>query len=295
MKMNMEKLKSLRAFQKMERGEKRETPQDKRRDGLIRKMFRAVFIIVFILIVGGTGGIIVDRFGLPYLLVKFPELNKYEFLKSVNERTITIEKTVETKISEDRAVVEAIKKVAPSVVSITFSSKETGDSGEQKIGFILTSDGLVFAKTDRLAEEKNDVVKIKFQDNSVLEARQISFDKLNGAAIFKVEADNLPMVTFGDSGKLELGEKIIALGDGIVADALVSQIINDYPSIASPEKTNINPAVQKKIIITKNIPQNIFGAPLINIKGEIVGISEKENLIIPINEIRSFIDEVLGK
>ena len=291
----MEKLKSLRAFQKMERGEKRETPQIKQRGSLIRKMFRAAFIVIFILTVGGAGGIIIDRFGLPYLLVKFPELNKYEFLKSVNERTITIEKTVETKISEDRAVVEAIKKVAPSVVSIIFSSKETGINGGQKTGFILTSDGLVFAKTDSLAEEKNDVVKIKFQDNSVLEARQISFNKLNGAAIFKVKADNLPMATFGDSGKLELGEKIIALGNGVIADSLVSQIIKDYPSIASPEKNNAKPAVQKKIIITKNIPQNLSGAPLINVKGEIIGISEKEDLIIPISEIRSFIDEVLER
>ena len=288
----MNKLKSLRALQKIRREEKEENLPKVKRRRLPRRIFCFVALIIFTLAVGGTGGIILDRFGLPYLLVQFPELNKYEFLKSANERTIIIEKTIETKISSDRAEIEAIKKITPSLVTAAFFYKEaendkdinfSGGGVNNKTGFIFTSDGLIIAKMDR-PPGKNELVKIKFQDGKILAARWIGFDKSNGSAILKVEDNNLPMITFNGSSPLELGEKLIAVSDEAVVDASISQIVSDH-----------SPAAQKRIIITRELPQNFCGVPLINIKGEIVGISEKENLIIPIDEVRNFVDEVLKK
>ena len=288
----MKKLKSLRAFQKIKREENKILPLAERRGKLPRKIFCFIVLLTFTLTVGGTGGVILDRFGLPYLLVQFPELNKYEFLKSAGERTIIIEKTVETKISSDQAEIEAIKKIAPSLATAAFFyEKAENDKGidfknssvDNKTGFIFTSDGLIVVKMDR-SPGKNELVKIKLQDGKILGAEWVGFDKLNGIAVLKVEDNNLPMVTFNGSSPLELGEKLIAVGEEIIMDASVSQIIGDY-----------SPAAQKRIVITKNLPQNFYGAPLINIKGEIIGISEKENLVIPIGKIREFVDGVLEK
>lgn len=300
--MNKFRLKSLRAFQKIDQIKKREDEkigQNKYSARMLKKIFRAVAIIIFTLVIGGTGGIIIDRYGLPHLLVQFPELNRYEFLKNVNERTVTIEKTVETKISEDQATIEAIKKIMPSVVTATFSSKIKSDepknkdinfpASDEKIGFILTSDGIVISKTDRPLK-KDETVRIKFQNNIILDAQWINFDRLTGIAVFKVNADNLPMVTFGDSDSLELGEKLIAANNKAIMDGLVSQF-EFLVSDAEKNKTN----AQKVILITKKLPDNFYGAPLINIKGEVVGISQGENLVIPINKIKEFIDKVLSE
>ena len=295
----MKELKSLRALQKIKRDDKKLSPAKRR--GLPRKLFRFIVLVIFTLIVGGMGGIILDRFGLPYLSVRFPELNKYEFLKSVGERTIIIEKTVETKISADRARVEAIKKITPSLATAAFFNKEIKNGeivdflngNNKKTGFIFTSDGLIIAKMDR-PPKKNEIVKIKFLDGKILDARWIGFDKSSGVAVLKTEYNNLSVVTFADSDNLELGEELIAVSGEMIMDASVSQIANDY-SFAVNLKEENNSAAQKRILLTKNLSQNFYGTPLINIKGEIIGISEKENLVIPINGIRDFIDEMLKK
>ncbi len=300
--MNKFKLKSLRAFQKINQIEKKEGEkigQNKYSTRLLKKISRVTAIIIFTLVVGGTGGIIIDRYGLPHLLVQFPELNKYEFLKNVNERTVIIEKTIETKISEDRATVETVKKIMPSIVTVTFSSKTKSDAIEnkavnlptdnKKIGFILTSDGMIISKTDKLPK-KDEIIKIKLQNNIILDAQWIDFDNLTGIAILKVTADNLPMVTFGNSDSIELGEKLIATNDKAIMDGLVSQF-EFLVSDAENNKTN----AQKIILLTKKFPNDFDGAPLINIKGEVIGISQRENLVIPINKIKEFIDKVLSE
>ncbi len=286
----MKELKSLRAFQKIEKDKKKLS--EIKRHKLSRKISCFAALIIFTAVIGGTGGIILDRFGLPYLLVRFPELNKYGFLKSANEQTIIIEKTVETKISGEQAEIAAIKKVSPSLVSVVFLNEAIKDNknidfsnsnANKKIGFIFTSDGLVIAKTDR-QRQKNELIKIKFRDGKILGAQSVGFDKSSGIAVLKVEDNNLPMVTFANFDNLELGEKLIAVSDNMIMDTSVSQITSGYFS-ANP----------KRIIITKNLSQIFYGVPLINIKGEIVGISEKENLVIPINELREFVDGVLEK
>ena len=286
----MKELKSLRAFQKIEKDKKKLS--EIKRHKLSRKISCFAALIIFTAVIGGTGGIILDRFGLPYLLVRFPELNKYGFLKSANEQTIIIEKTVETKISGEQAEIAAIKKVSPSLVSVVFLNEAIKDNknidfsnsnANKKIGFIFTSDGLVIAKTDR-QRQKNELIKIKFRDGKILGAQWVGFDKSSGIAVLKVEDNNLPMVTFANFDNLELGEKLIAVSDNMIMDTSVSQITSGYFS-ANP----------KRIIITKNLSQIFYGVPLINIKGEIVGISEKENLVIPINELREFVDGVLEK
>ena len=142
--------------------------------------------------------------------------------------------------------------------------------------------------------KKNEIVKIKFLDGKILDARWIGFDKSSGVAVLKTEYNNLSVVTFADSDNLELGEELIAVSGEMIMDASVSQIANDY-SFAVNLKEENNSAAQKRILLTKNLSQIFYGTPLINIKGEIVGISEKENLAIPINGIRDFVDEMLKK
>jgi len=293
----MKKLKSLRALQEIKRDKKKE-PSPNKHHNLSRKIFRFIVVVVFTLIVGGMGGIILDRFGLPYLLVRFPELNKYEFIKSANERTIIIEKTVETKISSDQAEIRAIKKVIPSLATIVFLNEKNEndkniDFSDSKTGFIFTNDGLIVVKTDRPPAE-NEIIKVKFHNGKILEAQWVSFNKSNGIAILKVKDNDLPAVTFGDFNDLELGEKLIAVRDEAIMDVSVSQIISNYsPAAGSEEKSGA--VSQKRIVITKNLSQNFYGTPLIDIKGEITGISEGKNLVIPISEIRDFVNKILEK
>ena len=63
-----------------------------------RKLINFIVLFIFVLVIGGAGGILIDRFAIPYLLVNYPQLNQYEFLKRVNERTTIVEITKEVTV-----------------------------------------------------------------------------------------------------------------------------------------------------------------------------------------------------
>ena len=132
-----------------------------------------------------------------------------------------------------------------------------------------------------------------------------SKEELNELAIIKIEQVNLPVVTFADSDNLELGEKLIIFNSSVVTD-IVSKLIDDYPislktnaSESESEEENESEEeieeiiIQKRIKIVNVLNDSFDKAPVINLKGEIIGLSQTGNLLIPMNEINKFIDEVL--
>jgi len=263
-----------------------------KRINVISKM---ILSILFILIVGGIGGIVIDRFALPYLLFKYPDLNRYEFLKKVNEGTTVLEVTKEIKISPDEAVVEAIKKVSPSVVEIMEFSSEGSSSFYKGAGIILTSDGYIITSTDNITpkkidsdEEDRNIIKIKLKTEKIYETKLIKIDLLTGLAIIKIEENNLPVVALSNSENLKLGETIIVIDSAVVTD-IVSKFINDYSLAATTED---EPILQKRIKTVNSLKNSFDGAPVLNTRGEIIGISQSGELFIPTNEVEDFIDNM---
>jgi len=260
-------------------------------------VLKTVFSIIFIFIIGGVGGIIIDRFTLPYLLVKYPELNQYEFLRRVTEGTTIIEVTKEIKISEDGAVIEAIKKVSPSVVEIIESSSKINDSSYKGAGIILTSDGYIITSIANITPEKkdsdeeNNIIKIKIKNGKTYETELVKIDLSTGLAIVKIQENNLPVIALSNSENLALGEKVIIIDSAVITD-IVSKLIDDYA--VDTAKTD-KPVLQKRIKIINSLKSSFNGSPVINTKGEIIGISQSGNLFIPTNEVQDFINSAMNK
>ncbi len=260
----------------------------------IKKATSFIIFSVFVLVMGGIGGILIDRFALPYLFVKYPDLNQYEFLKPINERTTVVEVIKEVRISEEKAVVEAIKKARSSIVEIAEMSDEDNDPVYKNSGIILTNDGLIITSLKNVDNEEKSA-RVKLHNGETYPAELVYEDKFNELAIIKIDQANLPVVTFADSDNLELGERLIILNGSVVTD-IVSKLIDDYVvSIENngDEDEEIKSVVQKRIKIMDILDDSFDKAPAINLKGEIVGLSQTGDLVIPINEIEKFIDEVL--
>jgi len=85
------------------------------------------------------------------------------------------------------------------------------------------------------------------------------------------------VIPLANSDDLELGERLILIDDSIAID-IVSKFINDY---TSPLDKNESPRIQERIMIMKTLSDSYNGATVINVKGEIVGISEGGDLFIP--------------
>ena len=259
----------------------------------IKIILRSIFFIVFVLLVGGAGGILMDRIALPSLLVKYPELNHYEFLKRINERTIIIEKTEEIKISEDKAIPEAIKKVSPSVVEILEFSEDTDTSIYKGSGIILTSDGLIITSIENITIEKNDseeenaeanTIKVKLKTEKTYDTELVKIDLPTNLAIIKIEETDLPVIALSNSENLELGEKVIIIDSSVVTD-IVSKFIDDHD----------REEITKRVKIINSLKSSFNGSPVINVKGEIIGISQSGNLFIPTNEITRFIETAMNE
>ena len=286
------------------KNETKELEEERYQPRRIKKVMNFIALLIFVLVIGGTGGILIDRFALPYLFVKYPDLNQYEFLKPINERTTVVEVIKEIRISEEKAVIEAIKKSRPSIVEVTEIVKGKENPAFKNSGIILTNDGLIITSAKNINGERKNI-QVKLSNGEVYPAELVYEEELNELAIIKIEQVNLPVVTFADSDNLELGEKLIIFNSSVVTD-IVSKLIDDYPislktnaSESESEEENESEEeieeiiIQKRIKIVNVLNDSFDKAPVINLKGEIIGLSQTGNLLIPMNEINKFIDEVL--
>jgi len=278
--------------------------------GKFKCLIKIVMLTIFVLIFSGIGGIGADRFALPYLIAKYPQLNQYEFVKNINTGTTVVRVTENVNITEDKAIVDAIKKVSPSIVRISKNSAtQNSEYSYAGNGIVLTSNGYIVTSSKiisgenetgtvdpkTLKKESADTKKteisynVTLSDGNTVNASIVSTDMISGLAIIKIEGNNLPVIPLADSDTLELGERLILIDDSIAID-IVSKFINDY---RSPLDESKDPKSQKRIMIMKKLEDSYKGATVINIKGEIVGISEGGDLFIPTNSLKDFIKTVI--
>ncbi|MEO6361947.1 MAG: Do family serine endopeptidase [Caldimonas sp.] len=133
-------------------------------------------------------------------------------------------------------------------------------------GFILNADGFVMTNAHVIdgAEE----VIVTLADKREFKARTIGADKRSDVALIKIEASGLPTVRIGDVGKLKVGEWVIAIGSPYNLESTVTAGI---VSAKSRDTGELLPLIQTDVAIN---PGN-SGGPLINMRGEVVGINSQ--------------------
>ena len=133
-------------------------------------------------------------------------------------------------------------------------------------GFILSADG--FVMTNAHVVEGADEVLVTLTDKREFKARVIGADKRTDVALVKIEATNLPFVKIGDVGRLKVGEWVMAIGSPFGLDNTVTAGI---VSAKARETGEYLPFIQTDVAIN---PGN-SGGPLINLRGEVVGINSQ--------------------
>ena len=133
-------------------------------------------------------------------------------------------------------------------------------------GFIIAADGLVM--TNAHVVEGADEVVVRLTDKREFKARVVGADKRTDVALLKIEASGLPTVRFGDVGRLRVGEWVIAIGSPFDLDNTVTAGI---VSAKARDTGEMLPFIQTDVAIN---PGN-SGGPLINLRGEVVGINSQ--------------------
>ena len=133
-------------------------------------------------------------------------------------------------------------------------------------GFIISADGYVM--TNAHVVDGADDVFVTLTDKREFKAKIIGVDKRTDVAVVKIEGSNLPRLPIGDSNKIRVGEWVIAIGSPFGLDNTVTAGI---VSAKARDTGDYLPLIQTDVAVN---PGN-SGGPLINMRGEVIGINSQ--------------------
>jgi serine protease Do len=134
-------------------------------------------------------------------------------------------------------------------------------------GFIVSRDGYILTNNHVVGDA--DKIMVKLHDGREFEAKRIGADPKSEVAVIKIEADELPCVELGQSGELEIGDMVIAIGNPFGLTESVT-----FGAVSAVGRNNIGIADYENFIQTDAaINPGNSGGPLLNTKGQVVGIN----------------------
>ena len=133
-------------------------------------------------------------------------------------------------------------------------------------GFIISADG--FVMTNAHVVDGADEVLVTLTDKREFKARIVGADKRTDVAVVKIEASGLPAVRIGDVSRLKVGEWVMAIGSPF---GLENTVTAGIVSAKQRDTGDYLPFIQTDVAVN---PGN-SGGPLINMRGEVVGINSQ--------------------
>lgn len=244
-----------------------------------------------------------------------PKLVKQEVAKTVSSNN-TVQKAANPVLTAEQAatptansgkkllsVVEIAQKVGPTVVGVNTKTKQMSIFGRMQesegsgSGIILTSDGYIV--TNNHVIDGADEITVVLSDGKSYKATLTGADSRTDLAVLKVDGNNLPYATLGNSSELQVGELAVAIGNPL-GEELAGTVTGGYISalnrsiMVDDKKFNL---IQTDAAIN---PGNSGGA-LVNNYGEVIGINsvkmssegvEGIGFAIPIDEAKPIIEDL---
>jgi serine protease Do len=167
-------------------------------------------------------------------------------------------------------------------------------------GFIIDSDGSILTNNHVVENAQKIVVKL-LEDDKEYEAKVIGRDAKTDIAVIKINTKtNLPTASLGDSDRLEVGEWVVAIGNPFGLDSTVTS------GIVSAKGRHIGQGPYDNFIQTDaSINPGNSGGPLINLRGEVIGINTAIfsrtggnmgiGFAIPVNLAKELLPQLRGK
>ncbi len=135
-------------------------------------------------------------------------------------------------------------------------------------GFVISADGYIL--TNHHVVSGADEVIVRMANRKEYVAKLIGSDEASDVAVLKVDAENLPVLKYGNSDDLKVGEWVLAIGSPFGFDHTVTAGIVSAKGRSLPSD-NYVPFIQTDVAIN---PGN-SGGPLFNLDGEVVGINSQ--------------------
>lgn len=204
-------------------------------------------------------------------------------------------------------VTRVYEEAGPAVVYITtqkqsfdFFLRPTVQEGAGS-GFILDKEGHIL--TNYHVVQAADTITVVLASGKELSASVVGADISTDMALLKIdpEGEDLPVVRMGDSSSLRIGDWVVAIGNpyGLNRTVTFGVVSSNERTIRSPDQRVISNVIQTDATINRGNS----GGPLLNVKGEVVGInsyifsqsggSEGIGLAIPVNVAVEIVDDLV--
>lgn len=255
--------------------------------------------------------------------------NSFPFLLNRMPSDERVEEKIVELIEEESATIAVVERVTPAVVSIVvkkprgeitphtqrifispFFIQQTPDLSEEEAkqlievssgsGFFVSEDGYVLTNR-HVVDEKGASYFVVTNEGKELPATLIDTDPFLDVAVLRVEGTGFPTVSLGESDKIQIGQTVIAIGNTLsefrntVTKGVISGINRRVTAGSAAAVDVIEQAIQTDAAIN---PGN-SGGPLINLRGEVIGINtavsvegESVAFAIPIDQAKRAIEDV---
>ena len=300
---------------------------------------KIIVLIIGVALVGGFfGSLAVADFAKANIIDQFKNFLKPLF-PSAGEEVLTSKESVqkyESTVDYEDAVIKTVEKASPAVVSIIISKNvpiieqcpynpfsdlpqefQQFFGGEIQLyqqcqkgtklqevgggsGFIISNDGLIMTNK-HVVYDKDALYTVLTNDGKKYDAKVLAQSPALDLAVVKIKAENLPIIFLGDSEGLRLGQTTIAIGNALgefrntVSVGVVSGLARTIIASGGDMVETIEGVIQTSAAIN---PGN-SGGPLLNLKGEVIGINvatvsgaQNVSFAIPVNQAKKAIESV---
>ncbi len=230
--------------------------------------------------------------------------------KIINAPVTAIPEVYGEYTGEELTSQEIIALASPSVVGIRTMVEQNygwyfGTQTYEGVGsgFIITSDGYIVTNYHVIEDAVS--IMVILADGTEYEAEVIGFDELSDVAVLKVEAQNLPALVIGNSDAVIVGDTVIAIGcpsgidlAGTATRGMVSMVNREISITDSYGRLQ---KMMSVIQIDAAINPGNSGGPLLNSRGEVIGINtlklsstsyEGIGFALPINGVMKLVDQI---
>lgn len=267
---------------------------------------RGIFSYILVAVIAALiGGIVSPYIANNYLYGKvLPPPNQIEDSKDPASSAGNININTNDDIGTVSAVAE---KSMSSVVGITTVQIEREFLWEREVegvgsGFVVDPNGYILTNSHVVGDGQAKRINVLFENGETYEAELLWNDKVLDLAMVKVEAKGLKVADLGDSDKLKVGEVAVAIGNPLGLEfqrTVTSGVISGLNRSMRIDQYN---TIEDLIQTDASINPGNSGGPLLNGKGEVIGINtvkiksqvaEGLGFSIPINVAKPIIESVI--
>lgn len=229
-------------------------------------------------------------------------------------------------VEEDSATIDVVEKASPAVVSIIvtkdysrvfqnspyspfddffFGLPTQQPEGKQEVGggtgFIVSADGLIVTNKHVVDDDEAEYTVV-LNDGKRYDATVLAKDPTNDVAIVKIDATALPIVTLGDSDKVQSGQTVLAIGNalGQYRNTVTKGIVSGKSrTITASDSSGQSETLEDVFQTDAAINPGNSGGPLLDLAGSVVAINTAVNregqligFAIPINVVKRDLESV---